>query len=162
VHSRRVDVLASNALARRLNPSFRVGVNSVLSLFLDPSERLFHDDWDGLAARSVALLRAMAEARVGDARLEAIVAEGSAGSALFRELWERQEVRRVADGVHALHHPQVGRLSLHYVRLPLVDTDGQSLFLYFAEPGTPSDAAMRQLASPGWDQQGQEPVPREV
>lgn len=162
VHSRHVDVLASNALARRLNPNFRVGVNSVLSLFTDPSERTFHADWDGLAARSVALLRAMAETRVGDARLERIVQDGSAGSALFRELWDRQDVRRVGDGVHELHHPLVGALRLSFHRLSLVDADGQSLFLYFAEPGTPSEAAMRRLAGAGWDQQGQGPAPLEV
>lgn len=162
VHSRHVDVLASNALARRLNPSFRVGVNSVLSLFTDSAERLFHADWDGLAARSVALLRGMTQSRVGDARLDELVAEGSASSALFRELWERQDVRRVGTGTHVLRHPLVGELRLSYLRLPLVDTDGQSLFLYNAEPGSPSAAAMQRLADSGWDQQGQETATREV
>jgi len=155
VHSRYVDVLASNRLARRLNPNFRAGVNSVLSLFEDPSEREFHDDWEALAARSVALLRATSEARTGDSRLEALVAAGAAGSALFREFWERQDVRRIGDGVHVLHHPLVGELRLTFLRLPLVGTDGQSLFLYFAEPGSPSAAAMERLAGVGGDQQGQ-------
>jgi len=156
VHSRYVDVLASNALARRLNPRYRAGVNSVLSLFTDPEEREFHADWEALAARSVALLRTAAEARAGDARLEALVAAGSRSSALFRELWDRQDVRRVGDGVHVLNHPVVGELRLSYLRLPLVDTAGQSLFLYFAEPGTPSASAMARLAAPGGDQQDQE------
>ncbi len=49
VHNRYIDVLASNELARALNPNFRPGVNSVLSLLLDDSERDFHDDWKGLA-----------------------------------------------------------------------------------------------------------------
>ena len=162
VHSRYVDVLASNRLARRLNPNFRSGVNSVLSLFEDPAERRFHDDWEALAARSVALLRATAEARTGDARLEALVAAGAAGSALFRELWERQDVRRIGDGVHVLHHPLVGELRLTFLRLPLVGTHGQSLFLYFAEPGSPSEAAMQRLAGDGGDQQGQEAGAPEV
>ena len=162
VHSRYVDVLASNRLARRLNPNFREGVNSVLSLFEDPSERLFHDDWEALAARSVALLRASVEARTGDARLEALVEAGAAGSALFRELWERQDVRRIGDGVHVLHHPLVGELRLTYLRLPLVGTDGQSLFLYYAEPGSPSAASMERLAGSGGDQQDQERAPLEV
>jgi transcriptional regulator with XRE-family HTH domain len=162
VHSRYVDVLASNSLARRLNPSFRVGVNSVLSLFTDPSERLFHADWEALAARSVALLRITAEARAGDARLDALVAAGSASSPMFRELWDRQDVRRVGEGVHVLRHPLVGELRLSYLRLPLLDTDGQSLFLYFAEPGTPSAVAMARLAGGGGDQQDQGPARPEV
>jgi transcriptional regulator with XRE-family HTH domain len=161
VHSKYVDVLASNALARRLNPSFRVGVNSVVSLFTDPAERLFHDDWEALAARSVALLRNTAEARTGDAHLDALVATGSAASPLFREFWERQEVRRIGDGVHLLHHPVAGELRLTFLRLPLVGTDGQSLFLYYAEPGSPSEAAMRRLAGGGGDQQGQGTVASE-
>ena len=161
VHSRHVDVLASNALARALNPGFRPGVNSVLSLFVDPAERVFHADWEGLAARSVGLLRVMAERRSGDARLDALVAEGSERSALFREFWDRQDVVNVGDGVHALVHPLVGELSLNYLRLPLVGTDGQSLFLYFAEPGTASAEAMSELARSGWGQQGQEGDPRE-
>jgi hypothetical protein len=64
--------------------------------------------------------------------------------------------------VHLLHHPVVGTLRLSFHRLPIAGTDGQSLFLYFAEPGTPSTAAMRALAGDGWDQQGQEPPPPEV
>ncbi|WP_175347769.1 helix-turn-helix domain-containing protein [Cellulomonas humilata] len=162
VHSRYVDVLASNALARRLNPNFRVGVNSVLSLFTDPSERVFHADWDGLAARSVALLRSAAQTGARDARLESLVADGAAGSAEFRELWDRQDVHRAGDGVHALRHPLVGKLVLSYLRLAVVGTAGQSLFLYFAEPGSPSAAAMERLAGSGWDQQGQEPDIPEV
>ncbi len=142
-------MLASNALARALNPNFRVGVNSVLSLFADPSEAVFHVDWEGLAARSVALLRGLADTRDGDARLDALVAEGSRSSAKFREFWERQDVIRVGDGTHELRHPVVGELTLTYQRLPLVGTAGQSIFLYSAEPGTPSASAMERLAAAG-------------
>jgi hypothetical protein len=162
VHNRYIDVLASNALARALNPSYRPGVNSVLSLLLDPSERAFHADWEALAARSVALLRIMADTHSGDERLRALVEQGSAGSAKFRQFWDRHDVVRVGDGVHVVNHPDAGQLTLHYLRLPLVDTDGQSIFLYSARPGTPSEAALRRLAGPGWDQQGQEETPERV
>ncbi|MFC9876825.1 helix-turn-helix domain-containing protein [Nocardia salmonicida] len=149
VHNRYVDVLASNTLARTLNPNFRPGVNSVLALLVDPSERAFHVDWEGLAARSVALLRNIADTQNRDARLDTLVAEGTAGSALFREFWDRQDVTRVGDGVHVIVHPLVGELTLNFQRLPLVDTDGQSIFLYFAQPGTSSEAAMQRLADAG-------------
>nr|WP_243847556.1 helix-turn-helix transcriptional regulator [Microbacterium ulmi] len=147
VHSRYIDVLASNALARALNPNFRPGVNSVLSLLSDPSERVFHVDWEPLAARSIALLRNMADTHTGDARLAALVAEGRAASTLFGELWERQDVIRVGDGTHVLRHPDVGELTLTYLRLPLVGTDGQSIFLYSAQPGSPSAARLERLAA---------------
>jgi transcriptional regulator with XRE-family HTH domain len=149
VHSRYLDVLASNPLARALNPNFRVGMNSVTSLFTEPSEAVFHADWEGLAARSVALLRGMVDTRLPDARLDALVAEGTRSSPKFREFWERHDVTRVGDGTHALRHPVVGELTLGFLRLPLVGTNGQSLFLYTAEPGTPSAAAMQRLAGSG-------------
>ena len=127
----------------------------MLSLFDDPSERVFHDDWEGLAARSVALLRTTAEARTGRHPAATRWSQRALPrSALFREFWERHDVRRIGDGVHLLHHPLVGELRLTFLRLPLVGTDGQSLFLYYAEPGSPSAAAMERLAGVGGDQQG--------
>ena len=149
VHNRYLDVLASNSLARALNPNFCVGVNSVTSLFTDTSEAVFHVDWEGLAARSVALLRGLADTRDGDTRLDALVAEGSRSSAEFRDFWERREVILVSDGTHELRHPVVGELTLTYLRLPLVGTAGQSIFLYAAEPGTSSASAMQRLAAAG-------------
>jgi transcriptional regulator with XRE-family HTH domain len=149
VHSRYLDVLASNSLARALNPNFRPGVNSVTVLFTDPSESVFHADWEGLAGRSVALLRGLADPRHADARLDAVVAEGIRSSAKFREFWERHDVVRVGDGTHLLRHPIVGELTLCFFRLPLMGTNGQSIFLYTAEPGTASAAALESLAAAG-------------
>lgn len=146
VHSRYLDVLASNPLARALNRNYRAGVNSVLTLLTDPAEREFHVGWEGLAARSVALLRSIADTHRIDERLDSLIAEGTAGSALFGELWRRQDVHRPSDGVHDLRHPQVGPLALHFVRLPLPATDGQSIFAYSAEPRTSSAAALRRLS----------------
>ncbi|HEX9999208.1 MAG TPA: helix-turn-helix transcriptional regulator [Actinoplanes sp.] len=162
IHNRYIEVLASNALARALNPNYRIGVNSVLSLLLDPSERTFHTDWEALAARSVALLRSMADTHRDDHRLRTVVAEGSAGSAMFREFWDRHDVAQVGDGVHVVNHPAAGQLTLHYLRLPLVGTEGQSIFLYTAQPDTSSAAALRHLAGPGWEQQGQGETPAPV
>ena len=149
VHSRYTDVLASNSLARALNPNYRAGVNSIHTLLTDPAERAFRDDWEGVATRTVALLRGVADNRAGDARLAALIARISESSALFRELWKRQDVMLVQEGVHSLHHPLVGDLTLTFMRLPLVATDGQSLFLYFAPAGTPSAAKMELLAQTG-------------
>ncbi len=149
VHSRYIDVLASNALARALNPNYRAGVNGLFTLFTDPAERELHSDWEGLAARSVALLRTNASGGVDDARLASLVDDCSGRSPLFREFWKSQDVTRVGDGTHVLRHPKVGSLTLHYLRLALVGTDGQSIFLYSAEPGTPSSAGMLALAHGG-------------
>ena len=147
VHSRHLDVLATNALARAVTPTFRVGVNSLLALLTDPHERMLHQDWEGLSARSVALFRLMSGKRSEDLRLRGLVAELSERSTRFRELWERNDVVQVSDGTHVLRHPEVGPLTLHFVRLPLTGTDGQSIFLYHAEPDTPTAQALATLAA---------------
>jgi transcriptional regulator with XRE-family HTH domain len=149
VHNRYIDVLASNRLARAISPNFTEGVNSVVALLGDPGERALHGEWEGLVARSVALLRRMADSGEDDPRLAALVARCEECGPLFRALWHRQDVHLSGNGVHVLHHPIVGDLSLRFARAVLEGTDGQSLFLYFAEPGTPSAAAMAALAAQG-------------
>ena len=147
IHNRYVDVLATNALARALSPTFRVGVNNVLSLLIDPADRAFHRGWEELTARSVALLRSLSGQRTDDPRLRALVDELSARSERFRALWNRNDVVLVSNGRHELFHPEVGDLTLHFARLPLLGTDNHSIFLYQAEPGSPSAAALASLAA---------------
>jgi transcriptional regulator with XRE-family HTH domain len=149
VHNRYLDVLATNALARALSPSYRTGVNNLVSLLSDPADRAFHEGWEALSARSTALLRSMFGQRADDARLATLVAELSAASSHFRRAWERNDVTSSSTGVHAVRHPRVGRLVLHYARLPLPGTDGHTIWLYHAEPGTPSAAAFDALLQPG-------------
>jgi transcriptional regulator with XRE-family HTH domain len=149
VHNRYIDVLATNSLARALSPTFRVGVNNLFSLLTDPNDRELHEGWEALTARSVALLRSMFSQRDEDPGLRALVAELSVRSDRFRELWERNDVVQVSDGIHVLRHPQVGRLTMHFARLPLIGTDGHTIFLYHAEPGTPTADALATLAAGG-------------
>ena len=46
-----------------------------------------------------------------------------------------------------MHHPQVGRLELSYTKLPIPDTDRQTLSIYHAAPGSPSERALALLAT---------------
>ncbi|WIB78281.1 helix-turn-helix transcriptional regulator [Curtobacterium sp. MCPF17_002] len=145
VHNRYLDVLAANALAGALNPSYRIGVNNLVSLLTDHDERALHEGWEGLCGRTAALVRSMFGQRPDDARLADLVAELSARNAYFRDAWQRNDVTSSSTGVHVLGHPRVGRLVLHYARLPLPGTDGHSIWLYHAEPGTPSVTALERL-----------------
>jgi len=55
------------------------------------------------------------------------------------------------------HHPTVGELTIAYEALPLPDDIDQVLFIYTAEPGSPSAQALQLLASwtlPGVDSLG--------
>jgi hypothetical protein len=46
-----------------------------------------------------------------------------------------------------MHHPQVGRLELFYTKLPIPDTDRQTLSIYHAAPNSPSERALALLAT---------------
>jgi transcriptional regulator with XRE-family HTH domain len=147
VHSRFIDVLGSNRLARALNPNFRPGVNSLVSLLLEPYDRALFRDWDGLTARSIALFRTLTGMSTGDLRFEELLTELFSRSERFRELWSRNDVIMVAEGTHTLDHPVVGEMVLHFARFPLPATNGQSIFLYHAEPDSPSEEALARLSA---------------
>jgi hypothetical protein len=55
----------------------------------------------------------------------------------------------MTEGTHPMQHPRAGALSLHYAHLPLVGTEGCSIFLYYAEPGTSTERALAALAAQG-------------
>lgn len=50
-------------------------------------------------------------------------------------------------GTSVMHHPQVGRLELSYTKLPIPDTDRQTLSMYHAAPDSPSQRALALLAT---------------
>jgi hypothetical protein len=80
-------------------------------------------------------------------RTQQLVAQLTRESERFREVWPRNDVHGASDGVHRLSHPRLGPLALRFVRLNVVGPGDYSLFLYFAEPGTPAEAALTQLAA---------------
>jgi hypothetical protein len=57
------------------------------------------------------------------------------------------DVFRHAYGTKHLHHPVVGDLTLDYEALTVTDDPEQTLGLHTAEPGSPSERALRLLAS---------------
>jgi hypothetical protein len=65
----------------------------------------------------------------------------------FRELWHRYDIEGMTEGTHPMMHPLMGALSLNYAHLPLVGAEDHSIFLYFAEPGTPTESVLATLAS---------------
>lgn len=140
------DILATNPLMRALIPGYRTGRNSVAVLLLDPEVRDTQRDWEGLSMRSIALFRSRAGLHPDDARSQEIITQLMRDSDRFRELWHRYDIEGMTEGTHPIMHPTVGALSLHYAHLPLVGADDHSIFLYFAEPGTPTERALAGLA----------------
>jgi transcriptional regulator with XRE-family HTH domain len=147
VQGRRLDVLAANPVATALTPLFRPGVNLLRAAFLEPGVRtLFGDDWESLAHGTIAGLRALIGPEVDDP-LNELVGELSVRSDHFRSLWARHDIRaRSSGGSRHLYHPQVGELELHYENLQISGTDGQTLIIYHADAGSPTEQALELLA----------------
>ena len=145
VLGRYLDVLASNGLARALTPTFAPGVNTLRSAFLDPGGLDLYVDPDAVAADSVAGLRALAGADMGEPSIARLIADLEAGSGPFRSLWARQDVRAKVGGSRRMVHPVVGELELLFEKLAVTGSASQLLVVYHARPGTPSEAALERL-----------------
>jgi transcriptional regulator with XRE-family HTH domain len=143
VQNHRTDVLAANAPAEALSPHMAAGVNRLRALFTDPAARDLHPDWADGTADLVAQLRA---AGGDDPRLTALVAELSAASDRFRQLWERHEVRPRTGATTRLRHPELGELELYREKLAVLGAGDLVLVIYHAEPGSPSAAKLARLS----------------
>jgi MmyB-like transcription regulator ligand binding domain/Helix-turn-helix domain len=148
VHDRYLEVVFANRTATALSPIFTAGINLVRAVFLDPAAtRLYGTEAIAIEADAVAGLRSAVGPDVDEPRHSALVGELSARSERFRQLWGRHDVRaRTGDGFRTMHHPQVGELRLRYEKLTVTGT-GQTLVIYHAEPGAPSECALRRLAA---------------
>jgi transcriptional regulator with XRE-family HTH domain len=148
VQGRRLDVLAANPLATALSPQFTPGVNLLRTAFLDPAVRtLYGDQWESLAHTTIAGLRARIGPEVDDP-LNELVGELSVRSDHFRSLWARHDIRaRISGGRRHMYHPRVGELELHYENLQISGTDGQTLIIYHADPGSRTEQALALLAT---------------
>ncbi|MFI1071664.1 helix-turn-helix domain-containing protein [Streptomyces puniciscabiei] len=147
VQNRYTDCLAANALATALTPTYRPGVNLLRAVLLDPAERELRRDWADLTEEGVAALRAEAGADTDDPRLRDLVGELSLRSERFRTLWARHEVRPRRGRVSHLAHPQVGELDLRSTKLSVDGTDGLTLVVFHAEPGSRSAELLDILGS---------------
>lgn len=149
----RLDIVAANSLGRALHaPLFDVPgrpASFARFQFLDPRSGDFYPDWEGAANVTVALLRAEAGRHPNDLQLRELVGELSTVSEAFRTRWAAHDVRIHHNGAKSFRHPVVGPLDLGYytLDLPTEDNRGLRLTIYTAEPGTPSEDALKLLAS---------------
>jgi transcriptional regulator with XRE-family HTH domain len=149
----RLDIVAANSLGRALHsPLFddpSRPANFARFQFLDPRARDFYPDWEGAANVTVALLRAEAGRHPHDTQLRELVGELSTVSEDFRSRWAAHDVRIHHNGAKQFRHPAVGTLDLAYytLDLPTEDHRGLRLTIYTAEPGSPSEDALKLLAS---------------
>ena len=150
VSNGRLEILYANPLLEALySEHFRDPARPVSSarfLFLDPRARTFYPDWDTNVRDVVAALRGEAGRNPYDRGLSDLVGLLSTRSEEFRVNWARHDVRFHRSGTKRFRHPLVGELTLAYERLELPADPGLAIVTYSAEPGSPSEAALRELA----------------
>ncbi len=151
VQNGRLDILYGNRLGRALFPDLFAEVggspNSARFVFLNPRATDFFKEWETIANDIVALLRAQAGRDPYDRGLSDLIGELSTRSEDFRVRWARHDVRFHRSGTKHFHHPVVGDLTLTYEALEPPGDPGHSIFVYMAEPNSPSEEALNLLAS---------------
>ncbi|MEI7032838.1 helix-turn-helix transcriptional regulator [Streptomyces pratensis] len=144
---RAYDVLAANTLGRAVFPHYPPGANVLLALFLDPSLRSFHADWEKAAANAVAGFRFLEGARPNDPRIHEVLRTASENSREFADLWQRRDARGKSDAAKVLLHPAAGELTLRMQTFDVRSAPGQQLVVYHAQEGTRTADALRLLGS---------------
>ena len=151
VRNARLDILVANRLGAALFAPVLTSpaqpANSARFLFLDPAAREFYSGWERQAQDVVAILRTEAGRSPHDKALSNLIGELSTRSENFRTWWAAHNVRFHRTGVKRFRHPVVGDLTLTYEALDLAADAGLRISAYTAEPGTPSDDALKVLAS---------------
>src|ERR1700686_1986795 len=143
VLGRRLDVLASNRLARALYtdfdalpPQFR---NMAWLIFLDDGVRSVCKDWPAAAQGIVANLRLYAGRYPHDPALAELVGELSVRDRDFRRWWADHDVDQHTYGVRHCHHGLVGDLILGYEAFTPADDSEHTLWVSTVQPGSVSE-----------------------
>ncbi|UMP07034.1 hypothetical protein MJQ72_20445 [Amycolatopsis sp. EV170708-02-1] len=150
VIGRRTDLLAWNDLADALygfstmDPVYR---NVTRHTFGYPGVREFYQDWEGVAAETVAFLRLEAGQYPNDPRLAALIGELTMRSKDFARLWAKHPLQDKTHGSKTIVHPIVGELDLAHETCVLPGDPARLLVAYTAAAGSPTADRLRLLAS---------------
>jgi transcriptional regulator with XRE-family HTH domain len=151
VVNNRQDLLAANHLGRAMYSDVYADPtrppNFGRFTFLDSAARRFYPNFDLAADMTVANLRTAAGKDPHDKGLHDLVGELSTRSDDFRRRWSAHNVRTHGTGVKTFHHHAVGDLELAYESMDLRAEPDLTMTLYAAQPASPTEDALRLLAS---------------
>jgi transcriptional regulator with XRE-family HTH domain len=151
VANNRQDLLAANHLGRAMYSDAYADPtrppNFARFTFLDSAARRFYPNYDQAADMTVANLRTAAGKDPHDKGLHDLVGELSTRSDDFRRRWGAHNVRIHGTGVKTFHHHAVGDLELAYESMDLRADPDLTMTLYAAQPNSPTEDALRLLAS---------------
>ncbi len=147
------DVLAWNDLACALMEDFSAlslrDRNLARRVFLEPrpgGRRLYGvSDAEEFAQTCALQLRATVAKYPEDRRTLELIAELRGGSPEFADLWDQHDVSSRVALCKTFDHPKVGPVTVNCDVLDVADAD-QRVVIYTAEPGSPSEEALRLLS----------------
>ncbi|MGW1346073.1 helix-turn-helix transcriptional regulator [Kribbella sp. NPDC002412] len=153
VTSAMYEVVAWNHLAAALMEDFSAlsprDRNLVRRAFLGPhpqGQRLYGvSDAEEFARSSAQDLRAAAARYPDDPGVAELVRDLLAGSEEFARLWSSHDVSAEPTLCKTFQHPQVGPVTVNCDILDIADRD-QRVVIYTADPGSPSEEALRLLS----------------
>jgi len=146
VLGRAFDVLATNTPAAALLAPFAPESNMTRILFTHPLARVIYPEWQRMASATVHALRLNAGLFPRDSSIRELVAELTAASPKFTELWNDQTAGGLTRAFKVFDHPEAGRVELTYQTFEVKDAPGQQLLVGTPEPGSISEQALSSLA----------------
>ncbi|SNT63900.1 Transcriptional regulator, contains XRE-family HTH domain [Asanoa hainanensis] len=151
VGNNRMDLVAANPLGRAMYSDHFTDAggppNFARFIFFDGRAHRFYPDWGMAADICVANLRTSAGKDPHDKGIHDLVGELSTRSDEFRRRWAAHNVRTHGAGVKRFHHHAVGDLDLSYDSMDLRAEPDLALTIYTASPGSPTEDALRLLAT---------------
>ena len=87
-------------------------------------------DWEGVAQRALAQLRASSSRYHHDAQLSTLILELQQRSPAFARWWSRHEVQERQEGQKEFMHPLVGSLVLQHNTFQIDDAPGLKMVIY--------------------------------
>jgi transcriptional regulator with XRE-family HTH domain len=139
------DVLASNAMADRLyrfdQAEGRFARNHLWNAFMNPLRReLYAPCYEPGLLNLLGMFRMGLAAHPHDPRFGVLIDALAQASALFTELWQRQEVAPLRAWDAHFRHPEFGEVRVHSNRLPLRDGKADGAVAFFFVPQDPATA----------------------
>ena len=113
---------------------------------LEDRER--YDDVEFVLTQAVAYFRASVGSDPDDPDAQKLVDELSLKSEAFRQIWARHDVQPGLSGEGPLYrHPVLGALRLRYRTFAVIGTEGHTLYVVSAAPGSRDAHALARLST---------------